>query len=198
MYERLIYAVKTLSPVPDDQIEIFIKMGTQREFNINETFISAGEIPTKLAFNLKGLFRYYYPCENGNEYTKGFFPENTFISSYSAMIQNRGSYFTIEALEKSTALVLDYLDWKRLFNEHPSWGSFIIALLEMGYMTKESRERELLLFDAETRYRLFLERFPGLDRRVKQHYIASYLGITPVALSRVRKKMGIIHPPIIE
>ena len=58
---------------------------------------------------------------------------------------------------------------------------------------KTEREREFLLFDAETRYKSFLNTFPGLERRIKQHLIASYLGITPVALSRIRKKMGFIN-----
>jgi hypothetical protein len=62
--------------------------------------------------------------------------------------------------------------------------------LEKGYCIKEAREREFLLFDAKARYRSFLSTYPGLEKRVKQHLIASYLGITPVALSRVRKKNG--------
>jgi len=53
----------------------------------------------------------------------------------------------------------------------------------------ESRERDLLIFDAEERYKSFLKSFPGLDKRVKQHLVASYLGISPVVLSRVRNKM---------
>jgi CRP-like cAMP-binding protein len=66
-------------------------------------------------------------------------------------------------------------------------------LLEKGYCTKEKREREFLLFDAEARYQSFLKSYPGLEKRVKQHQIASYLGITNVSLSRIRRKMGLIN-----
>ena len=64
---------------------------------------------------------------------------------------------------------------------------------EKGYATKEKRERELLLLDAESRYKSFIHEFPHLEPRIKQHMIASYLGITPIALSRIRKKMGLIN-----
>lgn len=193
MFDGLIATVKAMSNVPQDQIGNLIKIARVQDFKANECFIKAGEIPNKFAFNRRGLFRYYYLDDQGNEYTKGFFPENTIISSYSAMLQQRGSYFTIEALENSSVLVIDYRDWKRLLEEYPCWNSFLISLLEKGYITKESRERELLLYDAETRYRIFLETYPQLDKRIKQHYIASFLGITPVSLSRIRKKMGFIN-----
>lgn len=193
MYDGLIATVKAMSNVPYGQFDNLIKITKPQDFRANQSFIEAGEIPTKFAFNRRGLFRYFYIDEKGNEYTKGFFPDNTIISSYSAMIQQRGSYFTIEALENASALIIDYQDWKRLVEEHPCWNSFLISLLEKGYITKESRERELLIYDAETRYKLFLENFPQLDKRIKQHYIASFLGITPVALSRIRKKLGLVN-----
>jgi CRP-like cAMP-binding protein len=153
-------------------------------------FIHEGEIPRSFAFVLKGLFRYYYIDAKGNAYTKGFFPENSVISAYSALIQKRESYFTIEALEDSEILVVDYHAWKHLSANDLDWHKYLLKLLEKGFCIKEAREREFLLFDAEARYKSFLQQFPGLDKRVKQHIIASYLGITPVALSRVRKKMG--------
>lgn len=157
-----------------------------------EVFIEEGQYPTLIGFVNKGLFRYFYRDENGNEYTKGFFPEYTLLSSYSAMIENRESYFTIQALEDSVIETLSFNSFLELRKQNPLWNHFLIAMLEKGFIAKERRERELLLFDAETRYTLFFERFPGLDERVKQHQIASYLGITPISLSRIRKKMGLL------
>ncbi len=109
------------------------------------------------------------------------------------MIQNRDSYFSIEALEDSVIGVIRYKDWKLLLDNHICWKLFLISFLEKGYGVKESREREFLILDAEERYKLFLKTFPNVEHRIKQHYIASYLGITPVALSRIRKKMGLVH-----
>lgn len=193
MIESFKKTIKMFSNVTDSQIEEFYKITKLKDFAIGESFVKEHEAPSKLAFNVKGLFRYYYIDNDCNEFTKGFFPENTFISSYSAMIQNRTSFFTIEALEDSSLLVFNYSDFMQLVNKHDSLKLFLIKMLEMGYCHKEAREREFLLFDAKTRYKLFLKNFPGLEKRIKQHLIASYLGITPVALSRIRKKNGFIN-----
>jgi CRP-like cAMP-binding protein len=160
-----------------------------QELKKGEVFLQAGTIPNKLAFVSTGLFRYFYASRKGTEFTKGFFPEGTFIVSYSAMVKQSPSYYSIEALEDSSIQVLDYQKWMDLFNGHPCWSPVLIALLQKGYMKKENREREFLLLNAGERYQSFLQEYPGLENRIKQHLVASYLGITPVALSRIRGKL---------
>jgi len=185
--------VKSMTRASDNQVADIMAISRLMEIKKGHHFVSAGDIPRNFAFVMRGLFRYFYMDEKGNEFTKGFFQENSVISSYSALIENRESFFTIEALENSLVLIVDYLEWKDLLKNDPTWHQFLIRMLEKGYCTKEAREREFLLFDAEARYKSFLKRYPGLDSRIKQHLIASYIGITPVALSRIRKKMGIVN-----
>jgi CRP-like cAMP-binding protein len=191
MTDVLVKILKSFNNLPDDQMNKLVGISKIKTIAKGDHFIQEGEVPNKFAFVLGGLFRYFYTNNKGNELTKGFFPEGSVISSYSAMIQNRSSYFTIEALEDSEVSVIQYTDWKSLFKSHPSWKDFLIVMLEKGYCTKESREREFLILDAEERYKSFLQSFPGFDKRVKQHLVASYLGITPVALSRIRNKMKV-------
>jgi len=179
----------SITTVPNEQIEKILAISYIKNIIKGECFIREGEIPQNFAFVLSGLFRYYYIDKKGNNFTKGFFLENTVISSYSALIQKRKSYFTIEALENSVILVVNYDKWKILFEKELCWHKFLLFLLEKGYCIKEAREREFLLFDAEERYKSFLNTYPGLEKRVKQHLVASYIGITPVALSRIRKKV---------
>lgn len=176
------------------KINSLFNLTESRFYSKGDYFISAGEIPNKFAFTVSGLFRYFYIDSDGNEFTKGFFPEKSVLSSYSAMIHKRPSYFYIEALEDSIVQVIYNRDWEKLLEQEPCWKDYLIALLQKGYCVKEAREREFLLLDAETRYKNFLATFPGLEKRIKQHYIASYLGITPVALSRIRRKMGVVNP----
>ena len=191
--EKLIISsfVKTLNAIaefPEVQIEKILSFSKIKKIRKDECYIREGEKPKSFAYVFSGLFRYYYIDKNGNDFTKGFFFENSFITSYSALIQNRESYFSIEALEDSEIIEIDYEKWKTLFNQELVWYKFLLTLIEKGYCVKESREREFLLFDAEERYRSFLQTFPDQQKRIKQHFIASYLGITPVALSRIRKK----------
>ena len=193
MKDRFIEILKSITDLPLQQQSEIRSMCSVKHLAKGEHFIRAGEIPGKMAFNLKGLLRYYYLDKKGNDYTKGFFAEGSPITSYSAMIRNRESYFSIEALEDSVLAVFTYSDWKQLLNSHPCWKQLLIALLEKGYSAKETREREFLVLDAEEKYTIFIQSFPDIENRIKQHYIASYLGITPVALSRIRRKMGLVN-----
>lgn len=152
-------------------------------------FISEGQIPRKMAFVIKGLFRYVYTHENGNEFTKNIIAENNFVSSYSAMICNTPSYFSVEALENSEILEIDYADWLDIKEKNPFWDSFLVQVLEKAFCIKEKRERELLLLDAEKRYEIFSAEFLNIENRVSQQIIASYLGIQPESFSRLKRKI---------
>jgi len=180
--------LNSITEFHEDQVKKILSFSKIKKIRKDEYYIREGEKPKSFAYVFSGLFRYYYIDKNGNDFTKGFFFENSFITSYSALIQNRESYFSIEALEDSEIIEIDYEKWKTLFNQELVWYKFLLTLIEKGYCVKESREREFLLFDAEKRYRSFLQTFPDQQKRIKQHFIASYLGITPVALSRIRKK----------
>lgn len=188
---NFIKILKSTTDIPDEQIKKIVAISQFKKVNRGNYFLKEGEIPNQFAFVIQGLFRYYYSEEKGGELTKGFILENSFLGAYSALIQNRGSYFSIQALEDSSIIVIDYKKWLKLQKEDPCWNLFLISLLEKGFCIKEARERELLLLDAEARYRSFLSSFPELEKRIKQNLIASYLRITPVGLSRVRKKMGL-------
>ena len=190
MITEITNSIGLLADLNDLEISELTKIGVVKTFEPKSHFVRAEQIPTEFGFVINGLFRYVYISREGKELTKVFMPENSFISSYSAMISRTSSYFTIESLEQSDVLVIPYSGWQKLRERNPKWNLLLIKMLEKGYATKEKREREFLLFDAENRYKIFLEEHPTLEKRVKQHMIASYLGITPIALSRIRKKMN--------
>ncbi|WP_209564187.1 Crp/Fnr family transcriptional regulator [Flavobacterium sp. 1355] len=174
--------------LPEKELEELLDISSHKKINKGSCFITAGHIPRKMAFVVKGLFRYVYVHENGNEFTKSIITENNFISSYSAMIHNSTSYFSIEALEEAEILEIDYQCWLEVKEKNPFWNIFLLKILEKAFCIKEKRERELLLLDAEKRYNLFITEFPNLENRISQQIVASYLGIQPESLSRLRRK----------
>ncbi len=174
---------------PEKEADDLLAVSRLKSIQALEYFISEGQVPRKFGLLLSGLFRYLYIDKDGNEYTKGIILEDNIFSSYNAMLSGQPSFMYIQALEDSTFLEIDYHLWLRLQERNNFWDKFLIRLLQKGYAVKEKRERELLLLDAETRYHIFLEEFPGMENRIKQHIIASYLGIKPESLSRIRKKM---------
>ena len=176
--------------LPQERLEEFLSIGQILKLERGENYIRAGEVPTKLAFTISGLFRYVYVNQEGREFTKGIILENQFLSSYSAMISQTPSYFFIEALEDSEVYSFSYQKWNDLLKTHPFWTQFLLKVIEHAFSKKEKRERDLLLLHAETRYLDFLKEYPDLDKRIHQTIIASYLGIQPESLSRIRKKLG--------
>jgi CRP-like cAMP-binding protein len=96
--------------------------------------------------------------------------------------------FSIQALEESHLLVCNLQPVVELFDQHRCWERLGRKLAEQLYIKKETREAEFLLDDAETRYNNFQRAYPGLEHRLAQYHVASYLGITPVALSRIRRR----------
>lgn len=190
MIHQLILLVQSIVHLPDEEEKKLLAICRASTIKKGDYYIQAGQIPKKFAFVSEGLFRYLYIDAKGNEYTKNFIPENNFLLAYSAMIRQEPSKMYIEALEDSVVYEIDYTDWLTLRNNHPGWNIFLIALLEKAFTIKETRERELLLLDAEQRYDIFKKEFPTLESRVKQHIIASYLGISPVSLSRIKNRIS--------
>jgi CRP-like cAMP-binding protein len=194
MTDQITQTLRSLvSDFPEGEIAHFLAICKPVVLGQNEYFIPAGQTPRRFGFLKKGLVRYLYIGDDGREYTKAFLAENSFVSSYTAMKSGTPSPFSIQALIQTELIAVDYEQWKKLAQNHEAWSRFLIALLEKGYAIKEKRERDLLLLDAESRYRIFREEFQYLEADIKQHLIASYIGITPIALSRIRRKMGLIN-----
>lgn len=189
MASDIVHAIGQFTDLTESEISEFTKIARIKSFEEKSYFVREGQIPTEFGFVLSGLFRYVYISDKGKEFTKGFMREKSFISSYSAMISKTSSFFFIEAIEQSKVMIISNNEWEKLKTKNPKWNLLLVSLLEKGYAIKEKREREFLLLNAESRYKIFLQEYPNLENRVKQNMIASYLGITPIALSRIRKKM---------
>ena len=154
-----------------------------------EHFVKIDSISNKLAFIANGLFRVYYISDDGNEKILVFRGEGYMLSAFSAFLENRKTWFGIQALAPSDLIYITFDDYKKQIQNDSFWQIVNARYIELLFVEKERRERELLSDNAETRYKHFLKRYPGLENRIKQYHIASYLGITPVALSRIRKKI---------
>ncbi len=184
---KLQKAVKELANIPDELIEKLYSICDEQIIKKGEFFIRAGDVPKHMGFNLEGLLRLYYVDENGNDFTKAFSETGRFLISYSAIVQKRPSYFNIEALQDSRILKFDYWLFDQMIQSDIRWYPFAFKLLESVYLMKELREKSFLLDDAAKRYRAFKERYADVEDQIKLYHVASFLGITPEALSRIRK-----------
>jgi len=155
----------------------------------NDFFVRAGDVPEYLAFTMSGLLRCFAIDLRGREITKYFCEEGSFCSSYGALVRRRESGMFIQALEDSLLLKARYRDVADTVGESPFFLRLMHEYMEKILLYKEEREEDLLRLTARERYARFLEQSPRLEPRVHNEHIATYLGITPESLSRIRKTM---------
>ncbi len=152
----------------------------------NEFFLQAGDIPDRLGYNVSGLLRLFYIDDSGKEINKHFCMENTVAVAYGPFLRREESEISIQALEDTKLLVIDHKTYDDLLSGHVCWQTVARKMAEFIFMLGQKRESEFLLIDAEERYLQFLRDYPNLISRISQYHIASYLGITPESLSRIR------------
>lgn len=157
-----------------------------------KNFIREGQKEKRIGFIIEGTMRQYYTRENGEEITTYFYFENNLVSSYISCINNTPSQITIEALEKTKLLVFNYSVINELYNKEKVWERFGRKIAEYLAAGLEERMVSLLMDKPEDRYKKLLNS-PNKQKilaRIPQHYIANYLGITPISLSRIRNRLS--------
>ncbi|WP_243739422.1 Crp/Fnr family transcriptional regulator [Flavicella sediminum] len=156
----------------------------------NALLLRNGQIAKNIHFVCKGALRAYITDAAGNSYNKNIFLENDFAGSTVSYLLQKPSNFSLEALENTTLIHLDYKKYRQLIDTHLDLKNFYIAYLEKNWiLEKEQREVSLVMENATERYRDLLLKHPNIDQRIQQLHIASHLGITPTQLSRIRKDL---------
>ncbi|WP_068619786.1 Crp/Fnr family transcriptional regulator [Paenibacillus tuaregi] len=171
--------------VSDEEWKLFAERSRVREVRKGTCLVETGEMVMYAYYCASGLFRLFYPLPDGKEYNVAFTLENDFATSYGAMVKRMPSSYTIEALEDSVVIEISYESLQEIMDSCHSWERFVRKSVERLYIRKEERERELLFLSALQRYEAFLVKYPGLENRIPQYHVASYLGISPVSLSRM-------------
>ncbi|MUH34988.1 Crp/Fnr family transcriptional regulator [Zobellia amurskyensis] len=145
---------------------------------------------THTFFVEKGLLRQYSIDDKGKEHVIAFAPENWFVTDRESSYFNSPSVYYIQALEDSQVVLIDESFVQNLSEKIPSFIDFNTRLLHNHIRHLQKRVNELLSASAEERYLQFVKMYPDILLRVPQTMVASYLGITPESLSRVRKGLA--------
>jgi CRP-like cAMP-binding protein len=182
-------AITRLVEVPEHAWRDAAPRFSSRTFAAGEHLVRASEPMPAFFFVVSGLARYYYLTPDGKEVNKAFHVEREFIGNVPTAAADAPSRFFVQALETTRVVVLPRAALTELYDRHPAWDRLGRLQAERVAALKIAREAELLLDSAETRYRSFLRDRPDLSERLPQYQIASYLGITDVALSRIRRRM---------
>lgn len=154
----------------------------------NTTLLNSGDICRSLYFVNKGCLRIYYTDQDGGEHNLSFSPENWWAVDIASFSGQYPAFYSINALEDTEVFYLSYDALENLYLQIPKFERFFRILTQNGYSLYQRRITSNLSKNAEERYRQFQQQYPYLEQRITQKHIASYLGITPVFLSMLRKR----------
>ena len=169
--------------------ELFSSKLVRREFKKNSVVLKAGQVENYLSFIETGMVRYYIPREI-DDLTFEFIFAGNFISAYDSFLTRQPSTSQIATLTKTVIWSVSFNDLQQIYVE-TNIGNTIGRLASEGlYINKSKRELSLLNQSAEERYLNLFKEQPHLLKHIPLKYIASYIGITPQALSRIRKRIS--------
>jgi CRP-like cAMP-binding protein len=177
-----------LLPLDEKDWKVFSSLFSESVLKKGDYFAREGVVQHQLAFLVDGIVRAFYRNKDGYEYNKKFFLTSELIAAYSSLISKQPSRINVQALADCRILVADFDSIVTLFDQHPMLERIFRKKSESLYLYKEKRELELVCLQADERYQLFKEEYPTLEGHIPQYHIASYLGITPTQLSRIRAR----------
>jgi len=171
-----------------EEIDFMRSVVLPKRLKKGEFLIREGEIPRFGAFVCKGFLRSYFVDNKGKDHVVQFAPENWWISAKPGATEDAPSSVFIDAIEDSDILLVDKAGHISLMQRVPLYASSFLAGIQKRGEAKEKRIVHSLAASAEERYNEFIKTYPSIAQRVPQHMLASYLGVTPETVSRVRRK----------
>jgi len=178
--------VERLAPITDHDWHEFWSRMAPAEFNKNELLLKAGHVEDYLYFLVSGIARLFLAAPT-KEYTLRFNFPGMFFNAYSSFFTRTPSSYSIEAITDIRLYRMSFNQLEDLYKAAPNAPTVGRRALEYFYLLKEQREIRLLCFTAEENYRELQKEQPDLIQLIPQKYLASYLGITPQSLSRIRR-----------
>jgi CRP/FNR family transcriptional regulator, anaerobic regulatory protein len=183
------YFFNLVPGLTEDKWKSFEQLVSIRRFKKGEVIIKPGQVCNHVSFVNYGLLRSYYLID-GKEIIAVFFHEDCYYSDYESFLSRKPSKMYTDVLEDTEVVDLDYDALQLLYNSYPECERAGRLVAEDLFVLLSNRNTSFLLQTPEQRYSQFLADWPGISNRIPQYMIASYLGITPEALSRIRSRMS--------
>lgn len=185
--EQIRQVMNQMINVSEDELNAFLSRAITKTFKRQEILSRPEVVPNEIFFINKGLIRVLITNSEGTEHTVHIALENQFIADYSSFIQQKASIYSLQTLEETQVVILprSSIEWGYAnLSEGQKMGRLIA---EYYFIYQDDRIKNLYVRTPKQRYDSITEVFPNIHNRIPQHMIASYLGITPIHLSRLKK-----------
>lgn len=163
---------------------------TPKKLRKKQYLLQEGDVSKHIAFVEKGALKSYVVDDAGTESIVQFALEGWIISDLYSFLTGEGATYNIDALEDSELVLISKSAHEELLEKLPRYETYIRLQITSAYIALQKRLTSIISLTLEERYKNFLSLYPDIAQRVPQHMIASYMGLTPETLSRVRKRMS--------
>lgn len=184
----IIQSIKTLVPLRKEEEQAFLDILEVRTFRKKEFLLQEGQISDRVNFINNGCFRLFYAVE-GVENTIQFFFGDSWYTDYASFLTGAPTIENLQALQTSEVVQFKKQDLYLLYDKFPVFDRVGRILAENAFLSISLLNKMLTNEEPELRYLNLLKQRPELVQQIPQHYIASYLGIKPETLSRIRKRI---------
>jgi signal-transduction protein with cAMP-binding, CBS, and nucleotidyltransferase domain len=185
--EQIKEVMRQMINVSEVELNDFLSGAGIKTFKRQEVISQPNAIPNEIFFINKGIVRVLISDSEGTEHTIHFALENQFVTDYSTFIQKKPSMYTLQTLEETQVVVLPRATIEWGYNNLKEGEKMGRLVAEYYYIYQDDRIKNNYVRTPKQRYDSISEVFPNIHNRVPQHMIASYLGISPIHLSRLKK-----------
>ncbi len=188
MSSLLFSHIEKYVPLSDKDREVISSLFISRRFRKKQYMLQQGEICRQETFIIKGCARTYELDEEGNEHVLQFGLEGWWVGNLYSFLTETPSAYLIDCLEDCETLQVGKKDLETIYRQVPQMERFFRLIIQNAFITLQQRTLTSLSKSATERYDEFLARYPQIEQRVPDHQVASYLGIKPQSLSRIRSR----------
>lgn len=188
MTTQIIQSIQSIVPLNVEEENAFLKILEVKKFNKKEYLLHEGQICNKITFINSGCMRLFYNMD-GVENTVQFFFGNSWYTDYASFLTGKPTIENLQALENCEVVQLQKNDLYKLYDAMPIFDRVGRIYAENAYLSVSQLNQMKTNQEPEKRYLNLLKQRPELVQKIPQHYIASYLGIKPETLSRIRKRI---------
>ncbi|VAV85760.1 cAMP-binding proteins - catabolite gene activator and regulatory subunit of cAMP-dependent protein kinases [hydrothermal vent metagenome] len=186
---QIIEHFSNYTPLNNEEIECLESKLTERKVKRRQFILQEGDVCKHISFVVSGCFKMYKVDTKGTEHNLQFSIENGWIADLGSFHSEKPSELYIEALEASTILQITRPDLILLYTNFPKFDRIFRVLIENAFVSLQKRVLQNISSTAEERYVDFLKTYPSLFNRISNVQIASYIGVTPEFLSKIRKNI---------